>query len=74
MISRINSEHDILLEDSDVDRIIREEKTDYGTQIQKTVREMTRTYVDDLDRIPAMAPSSSSSPIPPGISPVSCSP
>ena len=48
VISRINSEHDILLEDSDVDRIIREEKTDYGTQIQKTVREMTRTYVDDL--------------------------
>ena len=48
VISRINSEHDILLEDSDVDRIIREEKTDYGAQIQKTVREMTRTYVDDL--------------------------
>lgn len=48
IISRINSEHDILLEDGDVDRMIREEKTDYDEWIQKTVREMTKTYVDDL--------------------------
>ena len=48
VISRINSKHDILLEDGDVDRMIREEKTDYDERIQKTVREMTRTYVDDL--------------------------
>lgn len=48
VISRINSEHDMLLEDGDVDRMIREEKTDYDERIQKTVREMTKTYVDDL--------------------------
>lgn len=48
VISRINSEHDILLEEADVDRIIRNEKTDYGLPVLKTVQEMTRTYVDDL--------------------------
>lgn len=48
VISRINSEHDILLEEGDVDSIIRIEKTDYSLPLLKTVQEMTRTYVDDL--------------------------
>lgn len=48
VISRISSEYDILLEEADVDSIIRKEKTDYDEQVVKTVREMTRTYVDDL--------------------------
>ena len=47
VISRINSEHDILLEEGDVDSIIRIEKTDYSLPLLKTVQEMTRTYVDD---------------------------
>lgn len=48
IISRINSEYDILMEESDIDCIIRNEKTDYEGAVVKTVREMTKTYVDDL--------------------------
>ena len=48
IISRINSEYDILMEESDIDCIIRNEKTDYEGTVVKTVREMTKTYVDDL--------------------------
>ena len=48
IISRINSEYDILLDDSDIDSIIREDKTDYDDNVVKLVRNMTKTYVDDL--------------------------
>lgn len=48
IISRVNSEYDILLEDADVDSIIKAEKTDYDDTIIQLVREMTKTYVDDL--------------------------
>jgi len=48
IISRINSEYDVLLESSDIDRIIKNEKTDYEEAVVRTVREMTKTYVDDL--------------------------
>lgn len=48
IISRINSEYDVLMEESDIDCIIRNEKTDYEDIVVRTVREMTKTYVDDL--------------------------
>lgn len=48
VISRVNSECDILLEDTDVDSIVRREKTDYGNQVIRMVQDMTKTYVDDL--------------------------
>ncbi len=48
IISRVNSEHDILMEDSDIDSIIKGEKTDYSEQVTRIVQEMTKTYVDDI--------------------------
>ena len=48
IISRVNSEHDILLEDADIDSIIKGEKTDYDMQVARMVQDMTKTYVDDL--------------------------
>lgn len=48
IISRVNSEYDILLEDADVDSIIRGEQTDYEKPVIRMVQEMTKTYVDDL--------------------------
>ena len=46
--SRVNSEHDILLEDTDIDDIIKNGKTDYSQIVVQTVREMTKMYVDDI--------------------------
>ena len=48
IISRVNSEYDILLEDADIDSIIKGEKTDYDMQVARMVQDMTKTYVDDL--------------------------
>lgn len=48
IISRVNAEHDLLLEDTDIDSIIKGEKTDYTDSILYLVREMIKTYVDDL--------------------------
>ena len=48
IISRVNSEYDILLEDADIDSIIKGEKTDYDMHVIRMVQEMTKTYVDDL--------------------------
>ena len=48
IISRINSEYDVLLEGADIDCIIKNGKTDYEENVVRTVREMSRTYVDDL--------------------------
>lgn len=42
--SRINSERDILLDDTDIDRIIRGEKTDYDREVLRIVGDMTRTF------------------------------
>ena len=46
--SRINSEQDILLDDTDIDRIIRGEKTDFYGETVRIVEDMTKTYVDDI--------------------------
>lgn len=48
IISRISSEYDVLLEETDIDSIIREKRTDYEERIKKTVLEMTDTYVNDV--------------------------
>ena len=45
IISRINSEYNVLLEASDIDCIIKNENTDYEEAVIRTVREMTKTYV-----------------------------
>lgn len=46
--SRANSEYDILLDETDIDSIIKGEKTDYDADIVSLMQEMTKTYVDDL--------------------------
>ena len=37
-----------MLEDADIDSIIKGEKTDYDMQVARMVQDMTKTYVDDL--------------------------
>lgn len=46
--SRVNSEHDILLEDMDIDGILRGKETDYPGSVTDTVKGMTQSYADDL--------------------------
>ncbi len=46
--SRANSEYDILIDETDIDSIIKGEKTDYDADIVSLVQEMTKMYVDDL--------------------------
>lgn len=48
VISRINAEYDTLLEESDVDCIIKGKKSDYAANIIQTVQDMVITYVDDI--------------------------
>lgn len=48
VISRINAEYDTLLEESDVDCIIKGKKSDYADNIVQTVQDMVITYVDDI--------------------------
>lgn len=48
IISRVNSEYDILLEEVDIDSIIKGERTDYDTSVVRMVGDMTQMYVDDL--------------------------
>ncbi|MBO5031182.1 MAG: hypothetical protein J6D08_04700 [Lachnospiraceae bacterium] len=42
IISRVNSEYDILLEDADIDSIIKGEKTDYDMQVARMVQGQIR--------------------------------
>lgn len=46
--SRINSEFDILLEDTDIDSIIKEKTIDFPEYVAASVRSMTEVFVDDL--------------------------
>ena len=48
LLSRITNEYDILLEESDIDSIIRGRKTDYRPEIINMVRAEMKTYVDDI--------------------------
>ncbi len=46
--SRINSEKDILLDDTDIDCIIRGERTDFNGEVVRIVEDMAKTYVNDI--------------------------
>lgn len=46
--SRINSEYDILLEETDIDGIIRGRDMGYEERVADTIRKMTQEYVEDL--------------------------
>ena len=48
IISRVNSDYDLLLEEMDIDSIIKGEKTDYCEAVMRMVRDMTQIYVDDI--------------------------
>lgn len=48
IISRVNSDYDLLLEEADIDCIIKGEKTDYDEDVIRLVRDMTQIYVDDI--------------------------
>lgn len=44
----MNSEQDILIDDTDIDRIIRGEKTDFHEAVVRIVEDMTGTCVNDI--------------------------
>lgn len=46
--SRVNSEQDTLIDDTDIDRIIRGERTDFHEEVVCIVEDMTKTYVNDI--------------------------
>lgn len=48
IISRVNSDYDILLEEMDIDCVIKGEKTDYDEDVLRLIKDMTQMYVDDL--------------------------
>lgn len=48
VISRINSEKDILLEEQDIDRILQGKRGDYPADVTDLVESMTRVYVEDI--------------------------
>ena len=48
IISRVNADYDILLEEADIDSIIKKEKTDFDKSVIKLVQDMTKMYVDDI--------------------------
>ena len=48
IVSRVNAEYDILLEEADIDSIIKGEKTDYDKSVIRIVKETTKMYVDDI--------------------------
>lgn len=48
IVSRANSELDVLLDETDIDTIIRNESNDYSNSVIKLVKQMTAQYVEDL--------------------------
>lgn len=46
--SRISSEYDILLEETDIDQIIMDRPSDYEKEVIKTVQEMARLFTEDF--------------------------
>lgn len=46
--SRVSSEQDILIDDTDIDRIIRGERTDFHEEVIRIVGDMTKTFVNDI--------------------------
>jgi len=48
VISRINSEYDILLEEADIDNVLRGIHTDYPVNVTGTIKNMVYTFSNDL--------------------------
>lgn len=48
IVSRVNSEQDILIDDTDIDRIIRGERKDFYGEVVRIVEDMTKIYVNDI--------------------------
>ncbi len=48
LLSRLANEYDVILEESDIDDIIRRKKMDYRTEVVKIVRSEVKTYVEDI--------------------------
>lgn len=48
LLSRLANEYDVILEESDIDSIIRRKKTDYRAEVVKIVRSEVKTYVEDI--------------------------
>lgn len=46
--ARLNSEQDILLDEADIDTILRGEPHDYGTGVERVVKDAARLFVSDL--------------------------
>lgn len=46
--SRVNSEYDFLLSEEEIDDIILGRKTDFEERVQKLVRNVTITFVEDI--------------------------
>ena len=48
IIAKVNSELDILLDESDVDALIKGEHTDYGDTVKRIVDDIAKVFVSDL--------------------------
>ena len=48
IIKKVNGDFDILMEESDIDSIIRGENTDYPSIIVETIKNMAQKYIDQL--------------------------
>jgi len=48
IISRVSSDFDMLLEDTDIDTIILGKNSDYSDSVIRLVKQMTKQYVDDF--------------------------
>lgn len=48
IVSRANSELDVLLDETDIDTIICDKNSDYSNSVIKLVKQMTAQYVEDL--------------------------
>lgn len=48
IISRVSSDFDMLLEDTDIDTIILGKNSDYSDNVIRLVKQMTKQYVDDF--------------------------
>ena len=48
LLSRLANEYDVILEEGDIDNIIRRKKTDYRPEVVKMVRTEAKTYVEDI--------------------------
>jgi plasmid segregation protein ParM len=48
IIAKVNSELDILLDESDVDALIKGERTDYGDAVKRIVDDIAKIFVSDL--------------------------